>query len=153
MTIAATRTRELDINTIVKRAMQQAGMMEPSGNTSDPLFGPRREMALDMLDTICKDIQTSAVIARHVILQSAAVTSGSNTVTLSTNTMALMGSVAMFKETGQNVEIPVRIVGLDDYMQITDKTASGWPSIGYHARQAAPTITLWPVPDRNGTLT
>lgn len=152
MTIAATRTRELDINSIVKRAMQLGGLMEPGASVTDPLFGPRREMAMDFLDTICKSIQNEAVIERHSTRSTAAVTAASATVTLSTSTMMLLGMV-MFTPTGQTYESPIRVLSIDEYQVIADKTITGTPSMAYFARQPVPTLTLWPVPDVNGTAT
>lgn len=152
MTIAATRTRELDINAIVKRAMQLAGFMEPGASVTDPLFGPKREMAMDFLDTICKSIQNEAIIDRHVTRATAAVTASSATVTLSTSTMMLLGMV-MFAPTGDTYETPIKVLSIDDYQNIGDKTAEGTPSMAYFARQPTPTLTLWPVPDANGTVT
>lgn len=152
MTISASRTRELDISTIVKRAMQTAGLMEPGASTVDPLFGPRREMAMDMLDSICKSVQNEAVIDRHVVRTTAAVTAASATVTLSTSAMMLLGKV-MFAETGETYESPIQVVSTDDYNNIGDKTTTGTPSVALFNRQPTPTLTLWPVPDANGTVT
>lgn len=132
--------------------MQLAGLMEPGASTTDPLFGPRREMSMDFLDTICKSIQNESVIERHVVRATAPVTSGVVTVTLSTSTMMLLGSV-MFAPTGQTYETPVRVLSIDEYQNIGDKTISGMPTAAYFARQPVPTLTLWPVPDSNGTVT
>jgi len=152
VTIAATRTRELDINAIVKRAMQLAGLMEPGASVTDPLFGPRREMSMDFLDTICKSIQNEAVIDRHVVRATAPVTATVATVTLNTSTMMLLGMV-MFAPTGIAYETPIKVLSIDEYQTIGDKTVTGTPSTGYFARQPTPTLTLWPVPDADGTAT
>jgi hypothetical protein len=153
VTIAATRTRELDINTIIARAMQLAGLMNPQQSTSDPTFAPYRAMAVDFLETICKEVQNGAVIERHSVLQTATVTAGNAVVTLSTSAMTMLGA-ASFKETGSDIELPVALVDLATYHAIPEKTLTGSePSLGYFNRQPTPTITLWPVPDTNGTLT
>lgn len=152
MTISASRTRELDISAIVKRAMQTAGLMEPGASTTDPLFGPRREMAMDMLDSICKSIQNEAVIDRHVVRTTAPVLATIASVTLSTSTMMLLGNV-MFAVTGETYETPLRVISVDDYNNIGDKTTDGRPSVAFFNRQPTPTLTLWPVPDANGTVT
>lgn len=152
MTIAVTRTRELDINTIVQRSMQLAGLMSPQQSTSDPAFAPQRTMAVDFLELICKGVQGGAVIERHVVRQTAAVTALSATVTLATSAMTMVGT-AMFTETGFTEETPVNFIDLQTYQAIPEKTLTGRPAQGYFARQPIPTVTLWPVPDVNGTLT
>lgn len=153
MTISSSRTRELDINTIVKRAMQLGGLMEPGASTSDPLYGPKRELAMDLLDTICKSLQNEAVIDRHVLRATVAVVGGVSTpLTLSTSAMTLLGK-AMYVVTGEVYETPVRILSIDEYHVIGDKTIQARPSTGYFARQPTPTLTLWPVPEDSGTLT
>lgn len=152
MTINASRTREFDIERIVKRAMQRAGLMEPGASTTDPLYGPRREMAMDALDEICKSVQNEAVIDRHVTRATAAVTASVASVTLSTSTMMLLGNV-MFMPTGETYESPIRVLSIDEYHAIGDKTTEGTPTTAYFARQPTPTLTLWPVPDANGTVT
>lgn len=152
MTIAATRTRELDINTIVQRSMQLAGLMSPQSSTSDPSFAPQRTMAVDFLELICKGVQGGAIIERHIVRQTAAVTALSATVTLATSAMSMIG-MAMFMETGFTEETPVTFIDLQTYQSIPEKTLTGKPAQGYFARQPTPTITLWPVPDVNGTLT
>ncbi len=153
MTIAATRTHELDINTIIARAMQLAGLMNPQQSTSDPTFAPYRQMALDFLETICKSVQGEAVIERHVVLQNAPVTAGNATVPLSTSSSAMLGA-AMFLQTGDTIAVPVTLVDIATYQAIPEKTStSDYPSMGYYQRQPAPSITLWPVPDTSGTLT
>jgi hypothetical protein len=152
VTIAATRTRELDINTIIARAMQLAGLMNPQQSTSDPTFAPYRQMALDFLETICKETQAEAVIERHVVLQTATVTASNATVTLATSAMAMLGD-AMFTQTGDTIAVPVTLIDIATYQAIPDKTTtSDYPSLGYFNRQPTPTITLWPVPDTGGTL-
>jgi hypothetical protein len=151
MTISATRTRELDINTIIRRALNLAGLANPQQSTSDPTFAPQREMALDFLETICKETQNVAVIERHTVLQSAPVLAASDTVTLATSAMSMLGK-AMFNATGDTEQSPVVFIDLDAYHGIPDKTTTGTPSMAYFDRSAAPIIKLWPVPDENGTL-
>lgn len=152
MTIAATRTHELDINTIIRRAMQLAGLMNPQQSTGDPTFAPYREMALDFLETICKGVQAEAAIERHVVLQTCAVTASNATVTLDVSAMAMLGT-AMFTQTGDTIGVPVTIVDLATYQAIPDKTVtSDYPSMALYNRQPVPTLTLWPVPDTGGSL-
>jgi hypothetical protein len=151
VTISATRVKELNINTIIRRALNLAGLANPQQSTSDPTFAPQREMALDFLETICKETQNVAVIERHVVLQSAVVTAASDTVTLATSAMSMLGK-AMFNETGETEQTPVVFIDLDAYHGIPDKTLEGTPAMAYFDRSAAPIIKLWPVPDTSGTL-
>lgn len=153
MTISANRTRELDINTIVQRAMQLAGLMNPQQSTSDPTFAPYRGMALDFLEAICKGVQAEAVIERHVILDPCVVTAGNPVTAPSVGGMAMLGT-AMFKRTGDTIALPVTFVDLATYQAIPDKTVeSDYPSMALFYRQPAPTINLWPVPQVDGILT
>jgi hypothetical protein len=151
MTIAATRTLELNINSIIQLAMNLAGLMNPQQSTSDPQFSPYRGMALNFLEIICKSTQNVAVIERHTVLQSATVTALSATVTLSTSAMAMLGQ-AMFSETAGTEQVPVTLIDLAAYQAIPDKTLTGTPSVAYFNRQPIPSLTLWPVPDTNGDI-
>lgn len=151
MTISASRTRELNINTICARAMQLAGLMNPQESTSAPQFAPKLAMAMDFLDTICKDIQSSAVMERHTTRASAVVTALSPTVTLTSSVSAVLGDM-MFLATGDTTETPVIQIDLHAYSAISDKTSQGTPTLGYVSRQPVPTVTLWQVPDTNGAL-
>jgi hypothetical protein len=87
-----------------------------------------------------------------MVRQTAAVTALNATVTLATSAMSMLG-MAMFTETGFTEELPVMFIDLQTYQAIPEKTLTGKPAQGYFARQPTPTITLWPVPDVNGTLT
>lgn len=152
MTISASRTRELDINTICARAMELAGLKNPQESTSAPQFAPKLAMAMDFLDTICKRIQATAIIERHTTRASAAVTASNATVTLTASVSAVFGNM-MFLASGDTVELPVVQIGIEAYQGIVDKTAEGTPTMGYVSRQPTPTVTLWPVPNASGTLT
>lgn len=151
MTISASRTRELDINTICARAMQLAGFMNPQESTSAPQFAPKLAMAMDFLDTICKQLQSTAIIERHCTRTSAAVTATVATVTLTSSVKSVLGDMT-FLPTGDTIETPVMQIDQHAYNSIVEKTSQGTPTMGYVSRQPTPTVTLWQVPNVNGAL-
>lgn len=152
MTINPGRTRELDIETIVLRALQLAGLVSAGESTSGTSYTQKRAMALDYLDVILKDIQSRSLLSMHIVRTELAVLTGTSSATLATSTLACIGD-AYWKPSGSNIETLIKQMALDTYMQISDKTTTGSPQMFYAQKSATGiTIKLWPVPAEDGTL-
>lgn len=150
MTINPASTRVFSIATIIRRAYQLAGLMNASESTADPTWTAKAEMAADLLDMGLKRMQASSILEKHVARTTIAITGGTATYAVASTTIALLGN-AMFAETGDTVESPVQPMDRDAYQGITDKTSEGHPSRFWFDRYNNQ-ISLWPVPDANGSL-
>jgi hypothetical protein len=150
MTINPASTRVFSIATIIRRAYQLAGLMNASESTADPAWTAKAEMAADLLDMGLKRMQASSIVEKHVLRTSIAITGGTATYAVASNIIAMLGT-AMFAETGDAIENPVIPMDRDAYQVITDKTTQGHPSRYWFDRYSQQ-ISLWPVPDANGSL-
>jgi hypothetical protein len=154
VTINTSVTREATIETIIKRAYQLAGLMNANETASSPEWSAKFEMAADFLDMEMKALQANATIQRHKRFVTQALVAGTASYAqTSPNTFLDVLTTGMFKATGETTETPVRVVDMEAYNAITDKTSSGTPSLLMFKRGNVDTLYVWPVPSEAGTLT
>ena len=145
MATSGTRTWSLDVDEIVRDAVDLAGGQQILGN----------------------DVQ--ALIRAFNLVQTELTNRKINLFTLQPKTLALSTGVAEYSVSASDVDIlnaairqgsgttqsDVRIerVGFDLYAQITNKNSQGRPTLYYVNRGVDnPTVTVWPVPDQSYTL-
>lgn len=150
MAINPSSTRLFSIATIVARAYQLTGLMSPLESTSDPAWAAKASMGADFLDMGLKAMQANSILEKHVALTTVAITANTANYSLSTGILAVLGN-AMYSETGETTESPVSPMAREEYQAITDKTSTGHPSRFWFDRYNH-RISLWPVPDANGSL-
>lgn len=152
MAINPSSTKTFSIADIIRRAYQLAGLMNVIESTSDPQWAAKTEMAADFVEMLLKNLQASSILERHVQLVDIAVTGSTQTYTVSSSYLGIIGN-AMFAEAGSDVQIPVIPAGREEWQAISAKTSvEGKPSRFWFDRYNYQ-INLWPVPDTNGTLT
>lgn len=150
MAINSSRTRLFSIATIVQRAYQIAGLMNPLESTSDPAWTAKAGMAADFLDMGLKAMQASSILEKHVYKPTVTIVAGTATYSLDTSILAVI-ETAMFSETGETTQSAVSPIDRQAYQAITDKTSEGSPSRYWFDRYNHQ-ISLWPVPDTAGSL-
>lgn len=155
MTIATARTRELDIGRICLRAFQKAGVR----NMSQQLSVDEGAWARDKLGVIIDEMQAHGLRARAVQFKDVTLVAGQSAYTMETDVLDVIGN-AMFIDPSQDPaaatgEIPVVMIGRDDWQLLSNKAATGRPTQYYvHRSGSPPELRLWPIPDANnaGTL-
>lgn len=150
MTIATTRTHEVDLRRICLRAFQKAGVR----NMSQQLSQDQLTFALDELANIIDEMQAHGLRARAVEFQDVTLVAGQATYAMQTNVLDVVGN-AMFIDPAQDPtaatgEVPVVMIGRDEWQLLSNKAATGRPTQYYvHRTGSPPEIRLWPVPDAN----
>lgn len=151
MTVSGTNTFELTRDEIIRRAYQLAGALD-SKNTPT---GDDIAMASDILGMELDYLQAQGVLLRSITYTTQAVTSGTASYTLPGDTIDVM--VEPDNRAGQiwqtaGSETVVRNVTRADYDAISNKTATGTPTLALIQKLASVTLTLWPVPDASMTF-
>ncbi len=152
MTVSSTLVQEFDVDTLCRRAMQLAGLLDATQGTDSPAWTARSAMARDFLEAEIEHWQTLGILTRAKDFYELDIVDGTATYTLPTSTVDVFG-VAMFKLDGEDTEVPVEPMSQDEYQRLTDKTTEGSPRHYYAHRGTTITLYLWTVPDENGTLT
>jgi hypothetical protein len=149
MTIAAARTRELDIGRICLRAYQLAGLV----NESQSITADKGAFARDMLGNIIDEMQPHGLRARAVEFRDLTLVADDYTYTLDTDVLDVVGD-AMFIDpdeadlTKASGEVPIVMIGRDEWQLLSDKSATGRPVMYYvHRTASPPEIRFWPIPD------
>lgn len=152
MTASSDATRELTVNTIVLRAMQLAGVRPAEQGASGAQWDANSAMARDFLEMIIDALQSQGVFARSVDLDDIDITASTQATAVGSSTLDCIGN-AMFAFDADSVQTQVAQVDRERWQRITDKTATGRPSLYWFDRQATAKVYLWPIPDAAGTLT
>jgi len=149
----STSTRELTINTIVRRAYQLAGLMNPGEGEGSAQFKEKAAMARDFLELIVDDLQTEGIFVRSVDFYTLTLVKGQEEYTLPLDTLDLHGS-AMYLDPNQTTgETMVTMIPRESYQRLSNKTAQGRPYLYYPNKvDSKVEVFLWPVPDQAGTI-
>lgn len=151
MTANSTTTRELDINKIVLRAYQQAGLADAQQPMVGADWDAKAAMARDFLETMLDSLHAEGVFARSVDFYDVTVTAGTATYSLPSSTLDVVGD-ATFVETGGSTELVVRPASREEYHTLSRKDAQGTPHMYYLHRMATLQIYLYLTPNKAGTL-
>lgn len=154
MTINTSRTRELDINRITLRAYQLAGLInEAQGITAD-----KGAFARDMIGNIIDEMQTHGLRARAVEFRNETLVVGTANYTMDTDVLDVVGDAMYIDADEADVneatsEVPIVMIGRDEWQLIPDKSATGRPTMMYvHRTGSPPEVRFWPIPDEAGTV-
>jgi len=154
MTIATTRTREMDIGRICLRAWQKAGLK----NVSQSLTVDEAAFARDLLGSIIDELQAHGLRARAVEFRNVTLVADISAYTLETDVLDVIGD-GMYIDPTQTVtaatgEVPVIQIGRDQWQLLSNKSATGRPIEYYvHRTASPPEVRLWPTPDTNSAGT
>lgn len=152
MTVNSSSTRELDIDRLTKLAIQMAGVLPASAATSGVQWNNYAAQARDLLELNMDHMQTLGNFTRSVELYDIDVSSGDGDYDLPSTTMNVLGD-AQFVLDGSTAGTFVRMITREEYLELSDREATGHPTLCYAQVHATITLFLWPVPDVAGTLT
>lgn len=144
MTISANSSREFNRGTILRRALQKAGLMTAGQNPSDT--DPKVQQAADALEMVLDALQDGNVIITSQDFLLLTLVAGQGTYTLPVDTLDVIGT-AMVIQSATAGELPVEPMGPDEWQRITDKTAVGVPRRYYVHKLMTPVLYLWPKVD------
>ncbi len=156
MTIATTRTRELDIAKICQRAHQLIGV----ANESQSISGDKLSLAKDFLEMILDDLEADGLRARAVAFETLALVTGQSTYTLNADVIDVVGEIMYIPPDAVDIdhaggEIPLVQISREDWQLQPAKDSTGSPLQYFANRAASPVeLRLWPTPTAQdlGTL-
>lgn len=149
MAVMTTNTRELPINTLIRRAAQMAGIMglEQGEDSSSPQWLAKASFGRDQLEAIIKSIGVQGALTRNIITTTTTLTAATASYALAAGTIDVSGWGQYKASSSATQEFPVRQVDREEYMAIADKTQAGMPTRMYVQKLATVTLFLHPVPD------
>lgn len=153
MTVASTNTRELNLDQLMRRAMQTAGIMafESVIDANDEQWRQRSAYGRDQLEFILDRLQAEGVILRDVVRYPLTLVAGTASYALPADTLDVHGD-AMFQLDPTASESTVRPMDREEYHAISDKTSEGTPTRFWLERLGVCTVYLHQVPEAGGTL-
>jgi hypothetical protein len=140
MATSGTYTWNLDIDEIIREAVELAGGQQALGN--DPVTLMR---SLNLLFT---DLTNRKINLFTLAQKTLALTAGTATYDLDAEDVdVLNGAIRQGTGTSQS-DLHIERIGFDLYAQITPKESPGLPSTFFVQRGVTrPTVTFWPVPN------
>ena len=148
MTVNTTKTRELNIDTIVRRAYQLAGLVPAEQGTLD---NAKATLGRDFLEMLMDELQASIGLIRQRVFESVAAVADTASYAMPAHVLNVVGD-ATYKVTGEDTETVIKPMSMQDYTALSDKAAEGVPSSYFIHRATTMTLYLWPVPVESGTL-
>lgn len=131
---------------IIQDALSKVGAIGPNDSPS----GSQLLHAARALNRIVKGLDPEGNFLWRVVERTATTTSGTATFSPSTDVMAV-DEPMNYMRSGTTSRSPIRSMSRDDFMNLTDRTSSGVPSMFYVSKALSGlTVTLWPVPDATG---
>lgn len=154
MTIMATNTRELNINQLLLRAAQVAGIMpfELGQDSGSPQWLAKASFGRDQLEFVMKALPSEGLITRNVTIDEIAVTAGTAEYALSAGTIDVIGKATFALSTQASIEYPVRQVDREEWMTISQKELSSRSTEFWVEKTATVKVHLYPTPSLGGTL-
>lgn len=151
MSINSSNTREFDIDRIVLRGLQVAGLLPPGQAQSGTQWEQQSSLARDMLEMELDNLQAGCPIHRKVELYDLALTASAATAALPSGSIGIHGA-GMFAATGETSETRVEQIDARAYHGLSVKTTEGRPTMMWLEKLSSLTLYLYPVPSENGTL-
>ncbi len=155
MTTATGRTRQMDIGKICLMGYRLPGLV----NENQSLTDVKAVVAKDFLETIIDALQAEGLRARAIEFRNLTLVEGVNFYTLDTDLLDVIGD-AMFIEADETDldqaagETPLVMIGRDEWQLLSDKSATGRPTMFYvHKTASPPEVRLWPIPDAQSSGT
>lgn len=153
MTVASESTREFDINLIVRRAFQVAGLLHASSQPDENDFALGR----DLLETVIRHLSTRGIIARTVAFYDLELTAGTYRYSMPSTVLDVFGD-AMYIDPDEDPaeaagELLVSPIDRQRWQTLTSKNAESAPTLYYAHRETTPVeVFFWPIPSEAGTV-
>ncbi len=151
MTVSVNSNFEMTRDTLIRRAYQVAGVAASNVTIS----GDDISMAVDFLGAELDSLQAEGVILRTVERTTVALTSGEETYALDSDCIDIAVDPDNFGGmvwATSGSETRVTSVSRQQYEKLSNKTATGTPTMVYFEKQATISAIFWPVPDASMTF-
>lgn len=147
MTVMATNTRELDIDTLVLTAYQYAGLMNEMQTAEGPQWDARSAYGRRQLELIVDALAADGIYERSMQTFEITVPMGQKSIQMPPDTVDVRGVTGNLLFDGS--ESPLEALSRTEYFEIPTKDQAGPPCKFYLARTAPMFLFLWPVPDED----
>lgn len=151
MTAMSANTREIDINTLLLRAFQLAGLIPMEAAASGTQWEARAAYGRDILEMVVKAIQSDGNITTDMDMTEVTLEEGVAEYEMPAGTLRVQG-LAMYAEDASDIQTQVRTISRGEYQAIPLKDNPGRPTRYYAARGAVTTLFLYMVPDTTGAV-
>ena len=153
MTVMSTNTRELNINQLLLRAAQVAGIMpfELGQDSGSPQWLAKASFGRDQLELVMKSLPNEGIITRNVSITSFAVSVGTTAYVQSAGTIDVIGKATFALDSQPTIEYPMRQVDREEWMVISQKSLSARPTEFWVEKTSSVTVHLYPTPNEAGT--
>ena len=151
MTVATTATFEMTRDGIIRRAYQLCGALDSSQSPSANDIS----LASDLLGMELDFLQAEGIMLRTVERTTLALTLGTATYSLPTDTIDIMvepDTKAGVVWVTAGSETIVRSISRADYESLGNKSVQGMPTMCLHEKLATQQVTFWPIPYANMTF-
>jgi len=158
VTISSSVGREIDVDEIVRRSYQLAGLMSAEQGTSGTTWTSRAALGRDLLETILDELQTEGVFARSVSLTNVTLTAGTYIYVLPSTVFDCVEDAAYIDATNTDItkassETPVLQKDRETWQRMSSKSATSRPVMFWTDRSVFPIqVYLWPIPNEAGTI-
>lgn len=145
----------MDIGKVCLRAFQLAG----ERNMSQQLSADQGAWARDAIGNIIDELQAHGLRARAVEFRNLSLISGTYIYTMGTDVLDVVGDAMYIDPTQTDLtkasgEVPIVMMGRDQWQLLSSKSATGRPVMYYvHRTGDQPQIYLWPIPDSSNAGT
>lgn len=153
MTISTSNTRELNIGQLVGRAIQLAGLMPAGAAQSGVQWNNLAVLGKDFLDVTVKAMQGDGYMPRNIELYPITMIAGQASYVMPDGTLEVDGDASYLQEGTTDGSTIARIMERETYLRLSSKLSQGVPTLYYPDMSVPLTLTLWPIPADNGTLT
>jgi hypothetical protein len=150
MTVNTIATREFNIEKIVRRAYQLAGLVPAEQGT---LSNAKSEMGRDFLEMTIDALQASGELVRQRDFETVAIVASTASYSMDSDILNVIEDGSFLLSTETTGATPVTPISMSEYQARPDKVSEGRPTNYYIHRTSAMRLYLWPVPDAAGTLT
>lgn len=157
MTIATTHALTMNVQQIVLRAFQTAGLMGAEQGAGGPTWEAKFSFARDILQTMLDDLGTEGNFARAIEMELVTLTPGVYVYTLPSTIYDLVED-GSYIAAGQDVlaasgETPVKQIDREQWQRLSAKNAEGMPVMFWTKRDTFPIQAyVWPTPSEAGTI-
>jgi len=154
MTTSGTSTFELNVDALIRRSFQLAGLLEAAQSPSQ--FPDDLAMARDFLNMELGAMQTEGLLQRTVERKTLALSAGTTQYALESDCIDVFigpdNMIGTMLAPGSTTETLVRAIHRHEYVSISSKSSQGTPVFCYVERLAAVSVLFWPVPSQAFTF-
>lgn len=145
--MAASTSTSFDLSrTGIVRLAYQTLQVVPAGEDPD---ANQLAMGSDFLNVLVKELENEGIYLSHVEQTTIPLVAGQAEYTPASDTLDIDQRTPYV--TGQDTDVPLRLISRGDYMAIPIKTTESQPTMIYVQKASTLTFFLYPVPDSNWT--